>query len=160
MSVSRLTIFLAVFATSGFPFATESLPVQKVLTADIAQEMAIAALEKCRGDGFHVAVTVVDQDNLLKSFIRDDGASLSAMEMGRMKANTTMWFGRPSAPDIPAGAPVPAPALPGASNFAGSLPVRAGGELIGAISVSGAPSGDKDAACAAAGLNKVSGRLK
>ena len=32
--------------------------------------------------------------------------------------------------------------------LAGGLPVRAAGSLVGAIGVSGAPGGDKDAACA------------
>ena len=34
----------------------------------------------------------------------------------------------------------------------GTLPIRAAGSLIGAIGVSGAPGGEKDAACAAAAL--------
>jgi uncharacterized protein GlcG (DUF336 family) len=36
----------------------------------------------------------------------------------------------------------------------------AGGTLIGAIGVGGAPGGEKDAVCAQAGIDKISGRLK
>lgn len=43
---------------------------------------------------------------------------------------------------------------------AASLPIRAAGSLIGAVSVSGAPGGDKDKACAAAALDKVQERLE
>ena len=42
----------------------------------------------------------------------------------------------------------------------GGLPVKAGEELIGGIGVGGAPGGDKDEACAQAGLDKIKNRLK
>jgi uncharacterized protein GlcG (DUF336 family) len=41
----------------------------------------------------------------------------------------------------------------------GGVPIKAGKETIGAIGVSGAPGGDKDEACANAGLAKISDRL-
>jgi hypothetical protein len=42
----------------------------------------------------------------------------------------------------------------------GALPIMAGDETIGAIGISGAPGGDKDEACAKAGLDKVAADLK
>jgi uncharacterized protein GlcG (DUF336 family) len=42
----------------------------------------------------------------------------------------------------------------------GALPINAGNETIGAIGVSGAPGGDKDEACAKAGIEKVANELK
>ncbi|MDD3597300.1 heme-binding protein, partial [Sulfuricurvum sp.] len=41
----------------------------------------------------------------------------------------------------------------------GGLPVISGGTLLGAIGVSGAPGGDKDASCAEAALKTVEDRL-
>jgi uncharacterized protein GlcG (DUF336 family) len=84
------------------------------------------------------------------------------VEVGRMKANSVMAFGRASGPppNLPAGAPVPPPVLPGTINAMGGLPIKVGDQLIGAVSVSGAPGGDKDAACANAGLAKVADKLK
>ena len=41
----------------------------------------------------------------------------------------------------------------------GGVPIKVGNETIGAIGVSGAPGGDKDEACANAGLAKISDRL-
>jgi uncharacterized protein GlcG (DUF336 family) len=35
-----------------------------------------------------------------------------------------------------------------------------GDEIIGAVSVSGAPGGDKDEVCTQAGIDKVASRLK
>jgi uncharacterized protein GlcG (DUF336 family) len=42
----------------------------------------------------------------------------------------------------------------------GSIPILLNGEMIGALAVSGAPGGDKDEPCAAAGLAKIQDRLK
>ena len=41
----------------------------------------------------------------------------------------------------------------------GGVPIKVGNETIGAIGVSGAPGGDKDEACANAGIAKISDRL-
>jgi uncharacterized protein GlcG (DUF336 family) len=42
----------------------------------------------------------------------------------------------------------------------GALPIKVGDDTIGAIGVSGAPGGEKDEACAKAGIDKVSADLK
>ncbi len=49
--------------------------------------------------------------------------------------------------------------LPNVVAMAGGLPVEAGGSVVGAVGVSGAPGGDKDEACAAAGIEAVRDRL-
>jgi len=140
----------------------QGLPTQKMLTVDVAQAIAQEAMLKCRADGFKVTVRVVDHANVLKAFVRDDGASMGTIEVAQMKANSVMAFGRPSGPppNLPAGAPVPPPLLPGTINAQGGIPIRVGDQLVGAVAVSGAPGGDKDAACANAALTKVADRLK
>jgi uncharacterized protein GlcG (DUF336 family) len=40
------------------------------------------------------------------------------------------------------------------------VPIKAGTQVIGAIGVSGAPGGDKDEACANAGIAKIAAELK
>ena len=42
----------------------------------------------------------------------------------------------------------------------GGVPIKVGEATIGAVAVSGAPGGDKDAACANAGLAKVADKLR
>ena len=37
----------------------------------------------------------------------------------------------------------------------GGLPIFAGKELVGAVGISGAPGGEKDAACAQVGIDKI-----
>jgi len=84
------------------------------------------------------------------------------VEIGRLKNNSVMAFGRASGPpaNLPPGAPVPAPLLSDTINAMGGVPINVDGQLIGSVSVSGAPGGDKDAACAKAGLAKVADKLK
>ena len=49
--------------------------------------------------------------------------------------------------------------LPGAVILGGGLVIEAGGSLVGAVGVSGAPGGDADDACAKAGIEAVRDRL-
>ncbi len=79
-----------------------------------------------------------------------------------MKAYSTLMFNRPSGPlqPPPPGTAVPPSTVPGTINAQGGLPIKVGDVTIGAIAVSGAPGGDKDAVCAAAGLAKVADKLK
>jgi uncharacterized protein GlcG (DUF336 family) len=158
----RIAGLIAGVAALSASMLAQGLPTQKMLTIDVAQTIAQEAMMKCRADGYKVTVTVVDSANNLKAFLRDDGAALGTVEVGRMKINSVMAFGRPSGPpaNLPAGTPVPPPLLPGTTNAAGGVPITVGGQLIGAVSVSGAPAGDKDVACANMGLTKVADKLK
>jgi uncharacterized protein GlcG (DUF336 family) len=45
-------------------------------------------------------------------------------------------------------------------NGVGGVPIKVGEQMIGALSVSGAPGGDKDAVCANFALTKLADRLK
>ncbi len=162
MTSMRLAMVATVMVGASAAAFADGLPTQKLLTIDVAQTIAQEALLKCRADGFKVTVTVVDSGNVLKALLREDGASLSTVEIGRMKANTVILFGRPSGPpaNLPAGAPVPPAILPGTVNFMGGVPIKVGDQLIGAVSVSGAPGAEKDVACADARLAKVADKLK
>jgi uncharacterized protein GlcG (DUF336 family) len=159
MSLNRV-VFLTVSTTVGL-FA-QGLPTMKILTVDVAQAIAQEAMAKCRADGYKVSVRVVDHANIEKAFVRDDGAGMATVQVATMKANSVMAFGRPSGPppNLPAGAPVPAPVVPGTINAMGGVPIKVGDQVIGAVAVSGAPGGDKDAACANAALTKVADKLK
>lgn len=163
MTLTRsLSLMAGVIALSVGALAQDGLPTQKMLTIDVAQTIAQDAMAQCRANGYKVTVTVVDSANVLKAFLRDDGASMATVEVGRMKANSVMAFGRPSGPpaNLPPGTPAPPPVLPGTINAMGGVPIKVGDQLIGAVSVSGAPGGDKDAACANSALAKVADKLK
>ena len=161
MKITELA-FLAAATAALSVTAFAQLPASRILTLDVAQTIAQEAMAKCRADGYKVSVRVVDHANIEKAFLRDDGAGNGTVQVATMKANSVMAFGRPSGPppNLPAGAPVPAPVIPGTINAMGGVPIKVGDQVIGAVSVSGAPGGDKDAACANAALTKVEARLK
>lgn len=159
-SVVTVLTSALVAASAGTVWA--QLPATKVLTMDVAQAIAEGAMTKCRADGYKVTVLVVDGMNAAKAMLRDDGASAATTEVARMKATATMLYNRPSGPATPppAGQPAPPATIPGTINAQGGVPIKVGDQTIGAVAVSGAPGGDKDVACANAGLAKVADRLK
>ena len=153
-----LTAAAAALSTGAFA----QLPSSKVLTLDAAQAIAQEALAKCRADGYKVTVLVVDGLNAPKAMVRDDGATASTTEVAKMKATATMLYNRPSGPAQPPapGTAAPPATIPGTINAQGGVPIKVGNVTIGAVAVSGAPGGDKDAACANAALTKLADKLK
>src|SRR5437868_5713496 len=97
MKLLRIAACVAV-GSAPLGLLAQGLPTQKMLTVDVAHTLAQEALMKCRADGYKVTVTVVDSANLLKAFLRDDGAPMATVEVGRMKTNSVMSFGRASGP--------------------------------------------------------------
>lgn len=161
MNCTRLALAMsAMAALSTSAFA--QLPQSRVLTMDVAHTIAQEAMAKCRADGYKVTVLVVDGLNAPKAMLRDDGATASTTEVAKMKATATMLYNRPSGPaqPPPAGTTAPPATIPGTINAQGGVPIKVGDVTIGAVAVSGAPGGDKDAACANAGIAKVADKLK
>jgi uncharacterized protein GlcG (DUF336 family) len=142
--------------------AIAQLPTSKVLTLDVAQAIAQETMAKCRADGYKVTVLVVDGLNAAKVMLRDDGATASTAEVAKMKATAAMLYNRPSGPaqPPPPGTTAPPATIPGTINAQGGVPIKVGDATIGAVAVSGAPGGDKDAACATAALTKLADKLK
>ncbi|HEX4278012.1 MAG TPA: heme-binding protein [Bryobacteraceae bacterium] len=161
MTLTRFALLPAAAALLASSAAAQ-LPSSKVLTLDVAQAIAQEAMAKCRADGYKVTVLVVDGLNATKAMLRDDGATASTTEVAKMKATATMLYNRPSGPATPppAGQAAPPATIPGTINAQGGVPIKVGAATIGAVAVSGAPGGDKDAACANAALAKLADRLK
>lgn len=161
MKLSPLALSIAaasLFTTGAFA----QLPQSRILTVDVAQTIAQDAMAACRANGYHVTVLVVDAMNAPKAMLRDDGATAATTEVAKMKATATMLYNRPSGPaqPPPAGQPAPPATIPGTINAQGGVPIKVGEATIGAVAVSGAPGGDKDAACANAALAKVADKLR
>src|ERR1051326_8642216 len=119
-----LTIAMATVSMNAFA----QLPTTKVLTMDVAQTIAQAALAKCRADGYKVTVLVVDSLNAPKALVRDDGATAATTEVAKMKAAAAMLFNRPSGPAVPLppGQVAPLSPIPGTINAQGGLPIKVG----------------------------------
>jgi uncharacterized protein GlcG (DUF336 family) len=131
----------------------------------VALEAAQVALATCTANGYKVGVTVVDSAGIQKVVLAADGASQRGVESGAGKAFTVITYKKSSAEvakqaetDKELAANLAAD--PKQRARAGALPLVVAGEVIGAIGVGGAPGGEKDEACAAAGIEKVKDRLK
>jgi uncharacterized protein GlcG (DUF336 family) len=160
-AVSAATIILLAASALTALSQQKGLLTEKVISLDMAQSMVQGALQKCRADNYHISVHVLDVDGQVKASARDDGASDVNYNVSRRKAFTALTYRRPSGDMEKQWATMsPARIIPETFGVAGGLPVKAGEETIGAIGVGGAPGGDKDEACAAAGLAKVADQLK
>ena len=84
-----------VFAAA--PAVAQEVVTEKALSLDMAHAIAQGAVEKCRADGYHVSVTVVDRDGLVKAALRDDGSGPHTIVTSRRKAFTSVTFRQPSA---------------------------------------------------------------
>ena len=153
-------VLLLGIATSAA--TAQGLITQRVLSLDLAETIARGALEKCRTDGYRTSITIVDASGVVKIAMRDDGVSPHTVDVSRRKAFTAMIYRRSSAETLKGwqATPPPAPNIEGTIALAGGLPIRAGSEILGGLGVSGAPGGDKDEACANAGLAKAAESLK
>jgi uncharacterized protein GlcG (DUF336 family) len=162
--VQSKALLLAAAATVAAPLQanTQQLLTQRALSNEAALAIANGALEKCHADGYKISLTILDGSGLVKIQLRGDGTGPHTLEHSRRKAYTALTFKRTSAETAKAWAssPNPPPVIEGTVAAAGGVPIRAGNEVIGSIGVSGAPAGEKDEACAVAGISKIADQLK
>jgi uncharacterized protein GlcG (DUF336 family) len=155
-------VAICLFCALASP-ASAQLLSEKSLSAAMAMTLAQTALETCTNQGYHVSVHVLGRNGEVLVAIRGDGAPPHTMENSQRKAYTARTFRIPSGEfaqrvkDNPTSGAVH---LSGIIAAQGALPIKAGDEVIGAVGVSGAPGGEKDEACAKAGLDKVADQLK
>ena len=126
------------------------------ISLEQAKSVVDAAEKKASEMGVKMDIAVVDAGANLKAFIRMDGAWLGSIDIAQKKARTARWF------DMPTGV-IGTLSQPGGSlyniehsnggliTFPGGLPLKnGGGDVIGAIGVSGS-SVEDDHAVAEAG---------
>ena len=164
MNVRCLSVATALLIASIYPVrAEEGLVAYKSLGPELALDLARAALANCRTRGYQVAVAVVDRFGVTQVMLRDRFAGPHTPSTATGKAWTAASF-KTSTTELNA---ISQPGmmqagirnLPGAVVIAGGLIVEAGGSLIGAVGVSGAPGGDADEACAKAGIDAIRDKL-
>jgi len=135
----------------------------KSLDPDVAFDLARAALQQCRTDGYQVAVVVMDRFGRPLVTLRDRFAGVLALELANGKASTAVNFARNTSDLIEAiksGEINPATAtLPQVTMLSGGLIIEAGGSLLGSVGVAGALGGARDEACARTGISAVRDKL-
>ena len=146
----------------GIAFAAEAddaVYSVKILTPETALKAAQAALKSCRARGFQVTVAVVDRMGVLQVLLRDRFAGPHTTDMASAKAYTAASF-RTNTTELAEATQPGRPSSgirnrPGIAAVGGGMMIEAGGALLGAIGVSGAPGGSEDDACAAAGISAI-----
>jgi len=159
------TKILAVFClTLAFQSSADEIPMTiniKRLSMETALRIAQAAITQCRKEGVQIAVTVVDRGGHAQVILRDVLAMDITLAISKQKAHTAMAFNTPlSQLGERFTQPYRALKLNGLIAGAGGLPINFGGNILGGVGVSGAPSGLTDEKCAQAGLDAVSDDLE
>ena len=154
---------LAVLLASGAVMAQNApgLISERSISLNSAIELATTSLERCRADGYKVTVTVLNRHARTAVVVSEDGVNPHTVENSLRKAytafttrNSTAEMAKRTQPNL-SGFML----LDKITPIEGGLPIFAAKELVGAIGISGAPGGEKDAACAQAGLDKIAKSL-
>ena len=161
--IRKLTIILLSLMASSINIAAANDAFSiKNIGLDLANDLAAEAVNECRKKGYQVSAVVVDRNGLLRVAMRDDLATRFTLQISEEKANLAVMAGTSSSDfrnkrdDIRA----EMNHLDDIIVMEGALEIIAGGARLGAIGVSGAPSGDIDQACAQKALDKYADRLE
>ena len=142
------TALVVALAAISSVACAQTLVAERNLSLNAAIELATASLERCRADGYKVTVTVLNRHARTAVVLSEDGVNPHTVENSYRKAYTSFTT---RAASVEVGKR-PQPGLAGfllldhMTPLEGGLPIFAGKELVGAIGISGAPGGDKDAA--------------
>ena len=132
----------------------------RLLTPEAAQKAVNAALADCRKRGYQVAVAVVDRSGVAQALVRDRHAGPHTVQTAIDKGYTaisfrtdTLEFARLTQPGQAASG---IRQIPRVIAVGGGVQISGAGQLMGAIGVSGAPTGEADELCAKAGVKAIS----
>jgi uncharacterized protein GlcG (DUF336 family) len=145
-------IALAVFAALSMN-ANAQLADKKVLTLEAAKKIAVAAEAEARKNNWNVVIAVVDDGGHLVYLQRIDGTQTGSIDVAIGKARTSAAFKRPTKvfDELAKTRPSITSISPNAVLLEGGVPVMVGGQLVGAVGVSGVTS-QQDAQIAEAGI--------
>lgn len=156
MQVRALFLAMSLIAT---PALAEELPViVKIprLTMEAASKIAQGAVEACRKKGIQITATVVDRSGNPMAVLRDTMAPPVSVKISREKAYTAVNFNAPlSTMEDRFTKPFSVGKVEGLLFSAGGIPISAAGNIVGAVGVSGASTGEQDEACAKAGVDGI-----
>jgi len=163
MNILKTTVMLGMLCNLSPAAAEESLISFRVLTPETALQLAQAALKACRDKGYQVAVAVVDRAGTPQVMLRDRYAGAHTPGTATRKAWTATSFRANTlslAEETQAGKPQSGVRfVDNALMLGGGVLVEAAGSTVGAVGVSGAPSGEQDDACARAGVTAIEMKL-
>ena len=156
-------IIAAGVALIGASTANAQLVNHKDLSVTTAVTIAQTAVQTCKGQGYNVSAHVLGRSGEVLVAMRGDDTGPHTLENSMKKA----WTARAQrAPSVNFANAVKTNPTAGAIHLTnmvpaqGGLPIMVAEDVIGAVGVSGAPGGDKDEACAKAGIDRVAADLR
>jgi glc operon protein GlcG len=141
-------VAFAALAAAAATVQAQTAP-SRGLTLEGARRLIAAAEAKAKADGASGAIAVVDAGGNVIELARLDGTFPAATEVATGKARTAALFRRPTKglEEVVNQGRTAMATLPGVTTFTplqGGIPVVAGGEVVGAVGVSGAKSAVND----------------
>ncbi len=131
----------------------------RLLSPETALKATLAALDDCRKRGYQVAAAVVDRSGVAQTMLRDRFAGPHTISTAINKGYTaisfrvdTLEFAKQTQYSMPSAG---VRAIPNVIAVGGGVLIQAGGTTLGAIGISGAPTGELDDACAKAGIAAI-----
>ena len=160
--LSCKTVFVFVFVMTSHVTHAADVVTDKSIGMELARDIANETIQACRKEGYHVSAVVVDRHGLMRAALRDDLAARFTMEIAERKANMTVMAWSDSGTFKKAREDIRQELnhINGLIVMEGGIKIVASGFNLGAVGVSGAPGGDKDAACAKKALSKLDERIQ
>ncbi|MFP3874115.1 MAG: GlcG/HbpS family heme-binding protein, partial [Thiohalophilus sp.] len=147
------SVLLAALPLSPIAAAEPAYVTTRVLSFELANQLAVESAQACRKQGYQVTSSVVDRNGQLLAVARDPQAGTHTIDVSRLKAKTAASF-QTSTLDMQEGDFANLRFAPDVLLIGGGVPVRIGGHFYGAVGISGAPAkkitGDVDDECARA----------
>lgn len=159
IGLSSILVAAALAAAGGVQAQDRGTYSVRHLLPETAMKATRAALEDCRKRGYQVSVAVVDRSGVSQAMMRDRfaGAHTPSTAIGKgwtavsFRTNTLEFAVETQAGKASSGIRQ----LPNVVAVGGGVLIEAGGSIVGAIGVSGAPTGEADELCAKAGLAAI-----
>jgi uncharacterized protein GlcG (DUF336 family) len=166
-----IAVVAAMTALTASSASAQGLITKKRLSAALAMEAVMEAVDACKKAGYAVTAIIVDNEGVRQAVIRGDGATVHTLDSAYAKAYTAASLAPVRKDGSTKGLSERIAKTPGVStaglaslpniNFTpGGVTIMAGDEAIGGIGVGGAPGGNFDHDCAVAALDKIKDRMK
>lgn len=156
---STIFVAAALAAAAGAQAQERGTFAVRHLLPETALKATRAALEDCRKRGYQVSVAVVDRSGVAQAMLRDRFAGPHTPGTAIGKGWTAISFRTNTlefaAETQPGKASSGIRQLPNVVAVGGGVLIEAGGSIVGAIGVSGAPTGEADEQCARAGIAAI-----
>jgi uncharacterized protein GlcG (DUF336 family) len=127
----------------------------------LALKASTTAIASCAQQGYAVSAAVVDASGVVRLEIKGDHSTIHTTGAAYRKAYTVVTFGPIFRFDVSSAFAALAaknPQLatgPDIAALPGAAAIKVGDDIVAALGVSGSPGGDKDEACAQAGVASI-----